>query len=430
MRERILHRSAYVACLKSIFGRHKLPPGRLTPVYAAEKRNRLFLLQQAARYGPVFKASVFNELCICVLGLELGRRLLRDHANDMVACTVDLKSLFPKGFLREMGGEDHRAYRRALMHAIRPEDLVAKASSMEAGAASGLADYAGWTNSSPETFIATLHRITSGMLIELFYGLPPGTDRFEAVLQSYEKLSPEGFVWHPGETQKMAFVEIRSHLLELCATPEKAAAGFVQSILGRLHGELKLDETMIGNLIYMVETGRHDTASLFRWLAQFAANHPQMMEQIRAENSPESSGEATFTEAFVLETLRLEQSERLMRRVKRDFIFDGHFIPQSAFIRVCVWESHKSEAAFASPFHFDPARFLKNTPGRDAYAPFGLDQHQCPFGDITIKMGGMFLRQLALGYTVKPVNDGAATRGSFHWEPAAKFTVQLQPRAR
>lgn len=429
LRERILHRSAYVACFKSFFGQRKLPPGELIPVYQAEKSNRLFLIQQAKRHGPIFKAVVFNELLICVLGLDLGRRLLRDHANDLIACTVDLKALFPKGFLREMTGEDHRNYRRALMQAIQPEDFAFRTGSMEKLVADSLADFAAsqtGVENDPNNFIAALHRITSGMLIELFYGLTPGSASFQRILHSYEKLSPDGFVWEPKEAQKLAFVEIRDHLLDLGDHPEKRPANFSRSILGRILDVAKLDETMMGNLIYMVETGRHDTAGLLRWLAKFAAAHPPMLERIAGEKPVANAGETTFAEAFVLETLRLEQSERLMRRVKNDFVFEGHWFPQSAFVRVCVWESHKSETAFASPFQFDPTRFLTATPGRDAFAPFGLDHHQCPFGDITLKMGVIFLRELARGYTVKSVNDGEAWRGDFHWQPASHFTVELQ----
>lgn len=70
----------------------------------------------------------------------------------------------------------------------------------------------------------------------------------------------------------------------------------------------------------------------------------------------------SFTEAFVLETLRTNQSELLMRRAQRDFVFDGFLIPKHATVRVCLWESHKSPDAFASPLEFQPDRFLSAPP--------------------------------------------------------------------
>ena len=45
---------------------------------------------------------------------------------------------------------------------------------------------------------------------------------------------------------------------------------------------------------------------------------------------------STAAEAFVLEVLRSDQAERLMRLVTRDIVFDGYLIPKGARVRVCV----------------------------------------------------------------------------------------------
>ena len=54
-----------------------------------------------------------GRLLVCVVGLTLGRRLLKEHASALRPVTLDLESLFPQGFLRQMEGESHRDMRRA-----------------------------------------------------------------------------------------------------------------------------------------------------------------------------------------------------------------------------------------------------------------------------------------------------------------------------
>ncbi|MBM4255948.1 MAG: cytochrome P450 [Deltaproteobacteria bacterium] len=117
-----------------------------------------------------------------------------------------------------------------------------------------------------------------------------------------------------------------------------------------------------------------------------------------------------------------------MRRAKRDFIFEGFLIPRNATVRLCLWESHHAESMFREPHSFNPQRFLKETPGKECYAPFGVDHHQCPMGGVVIRLGMVFLRVLARGYSLTALSEGPAVRGGYHWEPAPGFAVELRPR--
>ena len=429
---RIPHFSVAYARTREIFSRSKLPPGNSVRLNELENKDRRVILRQAAQFGPIFKATPWGEFWVYVVGLPLGRRLLREHAASLRPVTAKLDSLFPKGLLRQMQGEDHRKYRKALVRAIRADDYAANQSQLEAIAARGLADYAAdqaTHHNSAEAYIAALNAIASGMLIQVFFGAQFGTAEYERLMQGYRKLGPGGFVWHIGQAQTDAFAEIRDFLLAhftgQTGRPPPSAA---PSILGRVISEGLLDATLLGNLIYMVEMGRFDTYSLFRWLTKYAADHPDLLARIRAEDPAATRKERSLTEAFVLETLRTDQSERLIRRVLHDIVFEGHLIPKHAHVRVCMWEAHKSEAAFPEPFRFDPERFLGSEPTSNEYSPFGLDHHQCPLGDVAIQTSMIFLRALARGYTLTPSGDGLPVHGAFHWEPASEFAVTLQPR--
>src|SRR6185436_11359571 len=108
---------------------------------------------------------------------------------------------------------------------------------------------------------------------------------------------------------------------------------------------------MLGNLIYMLELGRYDLRGLLRWLSRYAADTPDWLDRI-ARESTAPARDATVAEAFVLETLRMDQSERLMRDVTEDLIVEDWLIPAGALLRVCMWEAHKDAAEFAQPFVF------------------------------------------------------------------------------
>ncbi len=145
----------------------------------------------------------------------------------------------------------------------------------------------------------------------------------------YKQLGPHGLEWFPEEKQKQAFNAIRDYLLnQLDEQRDNEESGLQGSIIGRMSRAGGVDETSLGNLIYIVEMGRYDMRLLFRWLSKYAAENPAFLERIAEGKTLDQEGRVSLQEAFVLETLRLNQSERLMRVVNRDISFEGYFIPK------------------------------------------------------------------------------------------------------
>lgn len=418
--------------LREAFSRHPLPPGDLIHLESRERANQRFLLERFERLGPVFKATSGRRLQVCIVGIPRCRQFLKEHGDSVTPVTVKLESLFPKGFLRKMHGEDHRHYRRALVRAIDPDAVAAHRASLEETIVEGLARHAAAHREDagpPAAYMRTLDAIASALLIHLFFGAPFRSGHFAALMAGYQKLGPDGFEWWVGRRQRQPFAEIRDLLLELADQPGEATEHALQDcILRRMSRDGLLDATSLGQLIYMVEMGRFDLASLFRWLSFYAAEQPAIMADIAADAAPAPPGAMPLAEAFVLETLRLNQSERLMRVVNRDVVFGGYLIPRHASVRLCMWESHKSSEAFSNPFVFDPGRFLTGRVTRDQYSPFGLDQHNCPLADMSITLSELFVRTLAAHYAVEGVGQGPAVRGRYHWQPPKTFTVRLNPR--
>jgi len=416
------------AALVSLFLGVRLPPGdKAQPLDIMEKADRLALLRMADELGPVFKGRGWGSPWIYVVGLPRCRRILRAHEDDLHPVTIDVGTLFDKGILRQMEGGDHRRYRSALVQAIQalPADRAWGQMSRVGHGPEGLTGRQDAAPMGVQTFRSLLARIVFDELAQVIFGVEPGEPAHNPLVAAYGELGGNGLVWNIGTRQACAFAAIAAILRQHLATME-ARRTTNTSVLANLQQHGAVDAVMLGNLIYMVEMGRYDMAAFFRWLTWFAAMHPDWMDRI-ADGTDTRQPVAA---AFVMEALRLEQAERLVRRVKRDFVAEGFLFPKGANVRFCIWESHKSPEAHAAPFSFDPGRFLGERPGPDRYSPFGIDRHQCPFGSYSVRLGAAFVAALATHFHVGPSGSGEAVRGLYHWEPAEDFSPVLTARKR
>ena len=84
----------------------ELPPGELVQLNRIEWGDRHFILDQFARLGPIFKALELDKFFVCIVGLKECARFLQEHDADITPIAPEVESLFPKGLLRQIGGED------------------------------------------------------------------------------------------------------------------------------------------------------------------------------------------------------------------------------------------------------------------------------------------------------------------------------------
>ncbi len=407
-----------------------LPPGDLEPLDVLEKIDRAVLVQRADRLGPVFKGLIRDEPTVCVVGLARCRRFLKDHAGSLEVGTLDLTGLFPGGFLRAMHGEVHLDYRRWLVRAVRTADGDVSLDEFEELATNELRRHAAAgavdDGRRRETWTATMSTIATGMLVRAFFGAPAGSALHASLVDGFRDLGPFGLVWHPQQRQHDAFDRLSSDLRsELVALHDGRSEMSPTCLLATIADNGDLDDTMLGNLIYMVEMGRSDIQNFLRWLSRYTASDPALCDAI-ARNEPRP-GDRALEEALVLEVLRADQSERLERRLTEDVAFEGFRLPAGTPIRLCMWESHHDPVVFAEPFSFTPERFVAASPANDHFAPFGLDHHQCPFGALTMHIGTTFVRSLS-AFRPTLLADGPPRRGPYHWEPSRLLSVGLEQR--
>ncbi len=408
-----------------------MPPGRLVNLRKMEFSDRRYLYNRGKSTGKIFKALQNQRLIICLMELDSGRRLLAEQGENLRSDSIAVTRLFPKGLLRNLEGVDHQHYRKALVKALErsqyplDEECAPIIGHWLQKHAASFRE----TASTPEELTTTLSKISTALLVQMYFGGRLGTQELDRLMTLFHRLGPNGLVWSIDKNQQKAFEDIRDFLIEQLghSTPgEDLSAG--SCVVKNMFDVGTLDDVAIGNLIYMVEMGRYDLHSLFRWLLKYASENSGIMQQIAREDFSVTKQNKSLALAFVQETLRMDQSERLIRVVEKDFVFDEYFFPRHAYVRICLWEAHKSGEYFPDAFTFNPQHFVDTDHGITRFAPFGLDHHRCPMANPVVQMGVHFVRSLSQHFRVEPTTQTKANRGPFHWQPGAHFSVGLFER--
>ena len=320
-----------------------------------------------------------------------------------------------------MRGDTHRKYRSYFANALKFQIQESNEKKLISIISHGLRNFSNEISEPiASAYQKTLNTITTELLINIFFGVSTPSKNFKSMLDKYNRLGPDGLVWNVEEEQRKVYMEIVSDVEELISVSLAEKSQLRPGVLSKMiEADVSIDETVIGNLIYMVEMGRFDMYSLFRWLTKFLVDNPEITLAIS------ESENLDLARAFVFETLRMEQSEGLIREANEDFVFDGYLIPKGAALRLCLWEPHKFDDPFTDPFNFNPNRFLDENYSIEQYAPFGLDQHRCPAGDMVIALSSLFVHTLVREFDIECLSDGPPFRGVYHWQPGKDFAVRL-----
>jgi cytochrome P450 len=404
-----------------------LPPGRLDPFDLAMYFDQHHALSRARQLGPIFKVWWRGGHTTCIVGHARVRRMLLAKEEALRGSTIDLRPLFPIGHVRAMHSETHRRYRRLLVQALQASPVEAHEVALREWIRDGLDEMiCGRVNPviTREELRSSLRMMTAGIMLRLLFGVIPESTSYAELVAHYRRFGPEAPAWTIRHSQVAAFAEIRRIILRLAEDlrthPESRPP---PSALSYLVAAGDMDETALGNLIYMFESSHFDLYSLWTWLLQHLAVNPEVMTRFRAETDALHSRRAA--EAIVLETLRLEQSEAINRDASCDILFDGYLIPRNTVVRGCLWEGHKDPRIFDDPFAFNPGRFIGRAWSIDEFAPFGLDKHRCIAADFVIAISTMFVEIVLREFQLAIASVGPPQKGIYHWEPGPDLSIVL-----
>jgi cytochrome P450 len=402
------------------YGRARgLPPGSLAIAPIGPWVDQADYLKRATRYGPVFKMNNFLQPMVCVVGLKSGAELLRSHEADLSVPPMPFERYVPGGFIRYMTGAEHRTQAARLRAAISDTVIRDREPAMVRIAAGELEQLSKDSTASgagipPRPY---LDRMVFAMFAEVFFGID---HRSEKVGELRHRCS----MIHYSRAWKTWPRTVKQNLRQIEALARTApSVGRGCSFLSELsRGEPNHDDNALRNLIYVLLTASGDVTGMMHWMMKMVCDHPEWIQRLRDDREP---GE--LAQRIVRETLRLEQSEYVMRQARRTIRWRDFVIPRGWFVRVCVRESHHSGEVFEDPERFDPDRFLgERAPARSQYSPLGISRI-CLGEQLMLTTGRILLTTLANHFDLTPTDDGPCEYGGFHWQPSSKFRIRLTP---
>lgn len=413
----------------------RLPPGSLSLTDSlAALVERDFLARRAKRLGPVFKMAQFHQPVACVVGLARCRALLQRHASALAPPPLPLSAEIPRGFLRYMTPDDHERYARLFRAAFSERTLTASRPAVERDARAALAaicrDGPARRPDADRFLLPALNRILFGTLLS--------ADDLEIVAQCGRDATFATATGRPTARAKAALARFVALLATRRDSHDAGDESSVWAELIRREPQSVRDPTVLGNLFLLLEASRDSIGGLLLWSLQRLGEHPAWCDWLRQEPTADGvSGESAGAgldrlTGFVLETLRLAQSEYLYRRTLAPIEVDGFHVPRGWLVRLCVAESHRLDPPFADPECFDPERHRRRRYGPDELSPFGLDRHACLGARLTLFLARLFLAELVAAYDLSPVDAGPAERAPrhwTHWAPSRRLRVALTPRA-
>lgn len=404
--------------------------------------DRGYYRDQAARHGPVFKMSQFGRPVACVVGHELGRRIFVDHASSLAPAALPYNRLLSKGLVRYMSGDTHRDEAPALRAAFARMDLAGAERELRAElrreldalALRSLADPGG------VDVRAALERWTVASMARLFLGVAPDDARVATIRSLLPRIGTRrggGPAWRrdllaavAGMVDVIRDVDRARRAAAPSIAPGSALALLMDADAASLERPARAE-----NFALILKLASSDLTGLADWIFHFATTEAPALDAVRAHGrspgGPRQAPPVDPATAFVMETLRLEQSEFLYRRAIAPIELDGCVIPAGWMLRLCVNESHRDPAVFPEPDRFDPGRFRERSYSRVEFSPFGGHTHGCMGAHLAYFLGRILVEELALGYDWTVVRDGPLERGSRHrdhWRPSSLRRVAMRAR--
>lgn len=167
-------------------------------------------------------------------------------------------------------------------------------------------------------------------------------------------------------------------------------------------GETFTTDEMVDQVAIFFLAGHETSASLLGWALWCLAAAPDWAEQVRREArvfmaKPEMSAlsKMPITRNVLRETLRLYPPVPMfVREAVRPKTFRKRDIKVGSQIVISPWHLGRHEALWDEPDTFDPSRWERETPPREAWLPFSAGARVCPGAGFAMTEGAVLLAAL------------------------------------
>ena len=357
-----------------------------------------FTKRMVETYGPIYRSNSFGGRFVALVGPEANELVLFD--KDKIFSSEQgwgptLNQLFPGGLML-IDFEKHRAHRKILSVAFKPEPMRIYADALNAGIKARVAEWSG----KPIKFYPAIKALTLDLAATSFLGVPLGPEAakinkaFVDMVQA--SISP---IRSPIPGTPMGRgVAGRKFLLDYFGKeiPKRRAGNgddmFSQICRAKNDDGADLNDDEILDHLNFLMMAAHDTiTSSGTSMTMLLGQHPEWQAKLREEMDGLGVNDEDLPydrlNDLVLTDYAFKESLRIMapvpsipRRAIKPFSFGGYDFPEGTYVGVNPAYVHKMPEHWPDPEKFDPMRFSpEGSKGRHKYAwvPFGGGAHMC-----------------------------------------------------
>jgi cytochrome P450 len=386
-----------------------------------------FARRMVATYGPVYRNKSFGGRGVQLVGPEANELVLFDREkifSSEQGWGPVLNLLFPRGLML-MDFEKHRADRRTLSVAFKPEPMRLYADALNQGIAAQIGNWQGAIS-----FYPKIKQLTLDLAATSFLGIPwgPDADRINTAFVDMVQASV-GIVRRPLPGTAMGRGVAGRKFLVDYFTPmvpvRRASNGediFTQFCQAKdENGEYLPVDAIVDHMNFLMMAAHDTITSSLTSMVWLLAKNPEWQGKAREEMlavSPAGEGighnalgDLVLTEMAFKESLRMiPPVPAIPRRALKDFEFGGYRIPAGTNVGINPSYTHMMEQYWPEPEKFDPMRFAPEAVRerhKYAWVPFGGGAHMCLGLHFAYMQAKIFLHHALTRYRIT-VADGYA----------------------
>lgn len=421
--------------------RPNLPPGAVCWPFIGETFGYLrahpatsigqFMNQHIARYGKIYRSSLFGDRTVVSADAGLNRYILQNEGR-LFECSYprSIGGILGKWSMLVLVGDPHREMRSISLNFLSSVRLRAVLlPEVERHTLLVLRD---WLPSSSSSIFSAQHeakKFTFNLMAKNIMSMDPGEEETERLRLEYITFmkgvvsAPLNFpgtaYWKALKSRATILGVIERKMEERLEKMNKEASSMEEDdLLGWAMKQSNLSKEQILDLLLSLLFAGHETSSMALALAIFFLEGcPKAVKELREEHleiarrqklrgecklSWEDYKEMVFTQCVINETLRLGNVVRFLhRKVIRDVHYNGYDIPSGWKILPVLAAVHLDSSLYEDPNSFNPWRWKGNASGvaqNSNFMPYGGGTRLCAGSELAKLEMAIFLHHLVLNF--------------------------------
>ncbi|XP_044469469.1 cytochrome P450 87A3-like [Mangifera indica] len=412
----------------------KLPPGSMGLPIIGETLHFLspykvhdvspFLKRRLARYGPLFRTSLFGQKMIVSTDSEINYTILqRESANFSFWLTDSFREFLGEESMLTQHGSFHRYMKNLILHLVGPESLRGKLlHQMDEATSRHLLSWASEGSVNVNEGIAEMIFESFAKRLISYEEKKDGKkllDNYKAFMNGLISLPVNipGTAFHGCVQGSKKAIKVITDIYHERKATKIAHNDFLDRLIEEVEKEKAfLDDGVAINLLFLLLFGAFEsTSEAITLLTKFISDHPQVLQELRKEHEAilerrenENSGltweeykSMTFTHMVINETVRLANiAPAIFRKVGKDAEIKGYVIPKGWIVMVAPSVAHLNPETYENPLEFNPWRWKGQDlhSGSKTFMAWGSGTRLCVGADFAKLQIAIFLHHFVTNY--------------------------------